>query len=81
MSSSLARTTVQLGWILVASCCCYQSVLADSAQVLPQGRSGVFTSYYDYFNIDQRYDDNGDKEDLSKDFNTSLDSTVFPLLK
>jgi hypothetical protein len=60
---------------------CCQSVLADSARVLPKGRSGVLTSYYRYFDIDQRYDDNGNKEDLAEDFNTSLDSSVFPLLK
>lgn len=51
--------------------------LGDSAQVLPQGRSGVFVYYYDYFPIDQRYDADGNREDVAADFNTSLDSSVF----
>jgi hypothetical protein len=56
----------------------YSSVsLGDSAQVLPKGRSGVLTSYYDYFTIDERYDSDGNREDLAADFNTSLDSSVF----
>jgi hypothetical protein len=56
----------------------YSSVsLGDSAQVLPEGRSGIFTSYYDYFTIDERYDSDGNREDLADDFNTSLDSSVF----
>ena len=81
MTRSFTHYSARLGWVLLASLWCYQSALADSARVLPQGRSGVFTSYYDYFNIDQRYNDDGDREDLSEDFNTSLDSSVFPLLK
>lgn len=80
MTGLFSRLTIRFGWVLLASCWCCQSALADSAQVLPQGRSGVFASYYDYFNIDQKYDDKGRKEDLSEDFNTSLDSNVFPLL-
>jgi len=49
----------------------------DSAQVLPKGRSGVLTSYTDYFPITERYDADGNREDLAADFNTSLDGSVF----
>jgi hypothetical protein len=51
--------------------------LGDSAQVLPKGRSGILMTYYDYSKIDERYDSDGDQEDLAEDFNTSLDSSVF----
>jgi len=34
-------------------------------------------SYTDYFPIDERYDSDGNREDLAADFNTSLDSSVF----
>ena len=51
--------------------------LGDSAQVLPKGRSGILMTYYDYSKIDERYDSDGDQEDLAADFNTSLDSSVF----
>lgn len=49
----------------------------DSAQVLPKGRSGILASYTDYFTIDERYDADGNREDVAADFNTSLDSSVF----
>lgn len=80
MTGSFTRFSIKLGCVLLASLWCYQSALADSARVLPQGRSGVFTTYYDYFTIDQQYDDDGNNEDIAEDFNTSLDSSVFPLL-
>jgi len=56
----------------------YSSVsLGDSAQVLPDGRSGVLASYYDYFPITKQYDSDGNREDIAADFNTSLNSSVF----
>ena len=55
--------------------------LADSAQVLPEGRSGILISVTDYFRIEERYDSDGNREDLAEDFNTSLDSSVFAALQ
>lgn len=53
---------------------------ADNAEVLPKGvsRLGVETSFY--FPIDQRYNPDGNVEDIAIDFNTSLNSSVFPAL-
>ena len=53
-------------------------VLADSAQVLPKGVSNVSVTYYNYFDIDQRYDPDGDAEDMAANYNADLDSSVFP---
>jgi hypothetical protein len=51
---------------------------ADDALVLPKGRwllrlEGLFS-----LPITQRFNKNGDKEDLAKDFNTTIDRNVFP---
>ena len=52
----------------------------EGAGVLPKG-VGTFTpTYYHYFDITERFDPNGKKEDLAVNFNGELDSTVFPLL-
>ncbi len=51
---------------------------AESAQVLPKGVSMVDVKLYSYFNIDERYDPDGDAEDIAVDYNTDLNSSVFP---
>ena len=50
----------------------------DSAEVLPKGvfRGDVEYSYY--LPIDQRFDPDGNEEDLAADYNTNLNSSVFP---
>jgi hypothetical protein len=52
----------------------------DSAEVLPKGRSAVFIEGKFYPTIDERYGPNGDEEKVAADFNTNLNSTVFPAL-
>ena len=53
---------------------------ADSAEVLPKKVFDVGTAYYYYFNIHQRYNQDGKPEDLATDFNTDLTSRVFTAL-
>lgn len=52
-------------------------VFADSARVLPKGRSAVGLTFYNYFDITQVYDSDGNAKDLGDAYNRSLDSTVF----
>lgn len=54
--------------------------LGDSAMVLPKGVSSINVSYYNYFDIDERYDPDGDSEDIAIDYNADLNSTVFSAL-
>lgn len=52
----------------------------DSAQVLPKGVFSASLSSNIYFPIDKRYDPDGNVEDVAANFNTTLDSSVFPAL-
>lgn len=52
----------------------------NSARVLPQGISLFDATFYYYFPMDKRYGPEGDSEDLAVDFNTNLNSQVFPAL-
>jgi hypothetical protein len=54
---------------------------ADSAEVLPKGRSAVFIEGKFFLPITERYNQDGDEEDLAVDFNTNLNSRVFPSLR
>jgi len=51
---------------------------ADNAEVVPKGvsRAGVNGKFYSA--VDERYNPDGDAEDVAADFNTTLDSSVFP---
>ena len=53
---------------------------ADSAQVLPKGVFKADTQANFYFNMDKRFDPDGHTEDVSTDFNGTLNSQVFPPL-
>jgi hypothetical protein len=53
---------------------------AGSAEVLPKGVFKTSVKYSYYFTIDKRFDPDGHEEDLAADYNTSLDSSVFPAL-
>lgn len=57
-------------------------VLADSAAVLPSGVSRVYGDLYHYLPTTQRYNSDGDREDLAYPFtNASLDSSILTSLK
>ncbi len=51
-----------------------------SARVLPQEVSLLDATFYCYFPIEKRYGPDGDSEALAADFNTDLNSRVFPAL-
>ena len=58
-----------------------QPALADNAAVLPQDVSRGYWDFYRYQPTTQRYNADGDKEDLAYPFtNAPLDSSVFPVL-
>jgi len=50
---------------------------ADNAEVFPKGVTAPILNAEFYFPVDERYEDNGDTEDLAADFNGKLDSSVF----
>ena len=54
---------------------------ADTAEVLPKGifRGDIEYSYY--LPIDSKFDPDGNEEDLAADYNTSMNSNLFPALK
>jgi hypothetical protein len=54
---------------------------ADSAEVLPKGISRGDLEYSYYFPIDEKFDPDGNVEDIAKDYNTSMNSNLFPALK
>jgi hypothetical protein len=53
---------------------------ADSAEVLPQGRSAVFVEGKFYLPVTKQYDEDGNKEKIADKYNATLDSNVFPAL-
>lgn len=58
-----------------------QTSIADDAAILPQGVSRAYWDFYRYLPTTQRYNADGDKEDLAHPFtNATLDSSVFPIL-
>jgi hypothetical protein len=57
-----------------------KSCHADNAEVLPKGRSAVFIEGKVYLPIDEKYGPTGSKEDIAEDYNTTLNSGVFPSL-
>jgi hypothetical protein len=61
---------------------CVPSVgFGDTAQLLPRGVSNISVVNYNYFDITERYDPDGHAEDLAADYNTDLNSSVFPDLR
>ena len=56
------------------------SLVEGSANVLPKGVFSFYTTYYHYGDIDSRYDPDGKKEDIAVNYNSELDSSVFPAL-
>ncbi len=51
---------------------------ADSAEVMPKGVFKTNITYNFYFPIDERFNPDGKKESVATDFNSTLDSNVFP---
>ncbi len=76
----LKRIAVAGLFVLLAYQAGLNSAYADNAEVLPKGisRAGVNGKFY--MPIDERYDPDGNNEDVAADFNDTLDSSVFPAL-
>ena len=60
--------------------CFNKPINADDATVLPKGVFSLRLDSQFYFPIEKRFDVDGDTEDLAADFNTDLNSSVFPQL-
>jgi len=58
--------------LTIASIC-----YADSAEVLPKGVANISLDGKFYFKINERFDPDGNSEDVATDYNTNLDSSVF----
>lgn len=58
----------------------YAGEAEGSAEVLPKGVSRVKLTTQIYLPVDEQFNDSGDSEDIAKDYNTNLDSSVFPEL-
>ena len=56
-------------------------VQAGDAEVLPKGRFAFNVDYKHYLEWDKRYDSHGNVQDAASDFNSVLDTSVFPALK
>lgn len=54
--------------------------LAGTAEVLPKGVWNVRMEYRHSFKVDERYNQDGDTEDVAIDYNTNLNSKIFPAL-
>src|SRR2546422_9616899 len=54
---------------------------ADDAAVLPKGRWRIQAESIFFFDIDRRFNRDGNTEDVAKDFNANLNSQVFTSLR
>ncbi len=54
---------------------------AGTAETMPKGVSRISVDSNFYKSIKQRYDEDGNEEDVGEDFNGTLDSNVFPALQ
>jgi len=57
-----------------------KKVFLTGATVLPKGVFGFEVDSQFFFPITERFDENGNAEDIAADFNAPLDSTIFPQL-
>ena len=56
----------------------YGQSFADSASVLPKGVTTVWMEGKYYFDFNKKFDKHGHTEDIAKDYNANLNSTIFP---
>ena len=76
----LARLLLTTMLIFMTSMVTSERCYADNAEVLPKGRSAIFIEGKFYLPIDERYGPDGDEEKIAEDFNSTLNSNVFPSL-
>ena len=68
-------------FVILYLLCNVSIIYANSAAVLPKGRYRVSLEGAYYLPIDTRFNENGDEESIAVNFNTTLDSSVFPALQ
>jgi len=75
----------KLGFVILISLTLSLGLLtfsyADNAEVLPKGVTRLRLNSQIYSPVDEKYNDSGDSEDVAADYNTNLNSSVFPSLK
>jgi hypothetical protein len=84
MRADVVRMPVIAGvvWAIILLCVLpAERSFADDAVVLPKGFFRLLNETQFFLPITQRYNKNGDKEDIAKDFNTTLNSVVFSDLR
>jgi hypothetical protein len=69
-----------LGIAATAIFCFIKPAGADDATVLPKGIFSLRLDSQFFATIKKRFDEDGNTEDLAEDFNTNLNSSVFPQL-
>jgi hypothetical protein len=74
------KTAVFLTIVILLSIQVPAEINADSAQVLPKGRYQISLASKFYMTTSEEFDSGGDAVDVAEDYNTSLDSSVFPAL-
>jgi hypothetical protein len=79
-AASLAKITGIIFFIFVLSFSISGVSFADTAEVLPNGVWNIRIDARHSFNVDKRYNENGDIENVAVDYNTSLNSNIFPEL-
>jgi hypothetical protein len=67
-------------FIEAASLCFIEPINADDATVLPKGVFSLRLDSQFFATIKKRFDADGNTEDLADDFNTNLNSSIFPQL-
>jgi Putative MetA-pathway of phenol degradation len=65
---------------IILAMACASGFAIESAQVLPKGVWNVSLTGNHYFPIKERFNPDGDAEDVAKYFNADLNSNVFPQL-
>ena len=73
----MKRSIILSFWLLMFSLMSV-STNAGEADVLPKGNFAFNIEYTHYIPWDERYDEDGNTEDAATDFNTVLDSSIFP---
>jgi hypothetical protein len=74
----MRRTSIVILLILILLLLPLYMSYAENAEVLPKGVTSLRLNSKFYFPVDEQYNDNGDTEDIATDFNSKLNSRIFP---
>jgi hypothetical protein len=83
-SNRWAKGSIGLGLIVLCislfTSAALQECYADSAEVLPQGKSGIFVEGKFYLPVTKQYDEEGNKEKVADKYNAIINGSVIPSL-